>query len=556
MNNTKVGSSGTPQVNQPLAPQETNASTSSEQVKTQQSQQESSPPKLSEQNKSQLKNEQHITGAMKQAAIQGEFSKQQGTPKQKNEQSAVDKRPQIVLTAEGKFNLIRPAPQLENLILRGGGAKGIGNPPALIEMEKQGKLDGLKHIVGTSAGALTAMCLASGHSANDLQEVSDNTKMTELLKTPKGFEDRYPTLQFGKIGADGGRAVEIADHTSASKVSNYLQDQWSKPEFKEKLDRLVSSENERSPGAGDKARQRLGFLQTQNFDGNRTNQMITFNDLRLLHQLEPGKFRELTLTGWDEKNNKSTYFNAADYPNMPIAVAGRISMAIPPAFASVKYDPGDGEGERHFADGGIGTNMPSEVVTRSKAGDPESELTGRQRENVLVKTGIMTFDQGGSESPDKLDGAYKQMHGSDKENNLTTGVGNRMRNALVGLLAGNKDIGVVNQKDQQKIAESAANCFVIAHGDLGTFSLTAGDQRVNDAKESARQLIREQLKQRDNQAYAQEFSSINEIFKELTPQDKQALLNGPAPDPAKYAKGATDPVFMAELELYNKVRSS
>jgi hypothetical protein len=94
------------------------------------------------------------------------------------------------------------------------------------------------------------------------------------------------------------------------------------------------------------------------------------------------------------------------------------------------------------------------------------------------------------------------------------------------------------------------------HGDLGTFSLTAGDQRVNDAKENARQLIREQLKQRENQAYAQEFSSINEIFKELSPQDKQALLNGPAPDPAKYSKGANDPAFMAELELYNKVLSS
>lgn len=554
MNNSRVGGSGTPQVNQSVNTQDTEAS-SSQQVKNQQSPDQPVAPKLSEQNKSQLKNEQQITGAMKQAAIQGEFSKQQNTHKQ-TEQNVVDMRPQIVMTAEGKFNLIRPAPQLENLILRGGGAKGIGNPPALIEMEKQGKLDGLKHIVGTSAGALTAMCMASGHSANDLQEVSDSTKMTDLLKTPKGFENRYPTLQFGKIGADGGTAVEIADRSSAQKVSTYLQDQWNKPEFKEKLNRLVASENERSPGAGDNARQRLGLLQTQNYDGNRTNQMITFNDLRLLHQLEPGKFRELTLTGWDEKNNASTYFNANDYPNMPIAIAGRISMAIPPAFAAVNYDPGDGKGMRHFADGGIGTNMPSEVVTRSKASDPGSELTGRQRENVLVKTGIMTFDQGGSESTDKLDGAYKQMHGSDKENDLTTGVGNRMRNALVGLLAGNKDIGIVNQKDQQKIAESAANCFVIAHGDLGTFSLTAGDKRVNDAKESARQLIREQLKQRENQAYAQEFGSINEILKELTPQDKQALLNGPAPDPAKYAKGSTDPAFMAELELYNKVRSS
>ena len=226
MNNTKVGGSGSPQVNQSVPMQETDGSSSTSlQVKTQESQQQPVTPKLSEQNKSQLKNEQQITGAMKQAAIQGEYSKHQVGSKndrQKNEQSVVDKRPQIVLTSEGKFNLIRPAPQLENLILRGGGAKGIGNPPALIEMEKQGKLDGLKHIVGTSAGALTAMCLASGHSSNDLQEVSDSTKMTDLLKTPKGFENRYPAMQFGIIGANGGAAVEIADRTSATKVSGYL----------------------------------------------------------------------------------------------------------------------------------------------------------------------------------------------------------------------------------------------------------------------------------------------------------------------------------------------
>jgi predicted acylesterase/phospholipase RssA len=529
-------------------------------VKIDEPHQQQTTPLLTEHNKSQLKNEQQMTGVVKQAALQNELSKQNGPQCEKVDQSKnghnrVDKRPQIVMTAEGKFNLIRPAPQLENLILRGGGAKGIGNPPALIEMEKQGKLSGLKHIVGTSAGALTALCLASGHTSNDLQEVSDNTKMTSLLKTPKGFEDRYPTVKFGIVGADGGAAVEVADQSSAKKVSSYLQDQWNRPEFKEKLDRLVDRENQRSPGAGDKARQRLNNLQHQNFQGNRTNQMITFNDLRLLHQLEPARFRELTLTGWDDKNNASVYFNAADYPNMPIAVAGRISMAIPPAFAPVKYDPGDGKGVRHFADGGIGTNMPSEVVTRTNAGDPKTELTGRRRENVLVKTGIMTFDEGGSQSPDKLKGAYKDMHGSDKQNDLTTGVGNRMRNAIVGLIAGNKDIGIVNQKDQQKIAESAANCFVIAHGDLGTFSLTADNQRVLDAKESATQLIREQLKQRENQAYAQEFSSIDEIYKEFNPHDKQSLLNGPPPDPANYSEGTKDPGFRAELELYNKVLS-
>jgi predicted acylesterase/phospholipase RssA len=300
--------------------------------------------------------------------------------------------------------------------------------------------------------------------------------------------------------------------------------------------------------------------------------MITFNDLRLLHQLEPTKFRELTLTGWDDKNKQSVYFNAKDYPDMPIAVAGRISMAIPPAFASVKYDPGDGKGARHFADGGIGTNMPSEVVTRTNAGDPKTELTGRQRENALVKTGIMTFDEEGAkksqeisiwerakatltgrEARPELQGAYRDMHGSDKQNDRTSGIGNKISNSLVGAIAGNPDIGITAQKDQQKIAESGANCFVIAHGDLGTFSLGAGSKRIQAAKEHAREMIREQLKQRENQAYAQEFGSVNEIFKELSAQDKSALLKGPAPNPAQYSQGVNDKNFQADMDLYNLV---
>jgi len=485
-----------------------------------------------------------------------------------------DLRPQVVRTKDGTFNLIRPAPPLENLILRGGGAKGVGNPPALVEMEKQGKLVGLKHVVGTSAGALTAMCLASGHTAADFERLSDSTPMTSLLKTPPGFEKRYPALKFGLVGANGGAAVETADHSSARKVAGYLNEQMTKngPAFQQKLDRLVASENQRSPGAGDKARARLMSLQKQDLTTDRTRQMVTFNDLRLLHQLEPGKFKELTLTGWDDKHKCSTYFNAKDYPDMPIAVAGRISMAIPPVFASVNHDPGDGKGARHFQDGGIGTNMPSEVVTRTNPGDPRTELTARQRENVLVKTGIMTFDEEGARKSEEvslfakakaavtgktarpeLQGAYRAMHGSDKQNNKTTGLGNRVGNAVVGAIAGNSEIGIVAQKDQQKIAESAANCLVIAHGDLGTFSLTAGPARVAAAKREATRLIREQLKQRENQAYAQEFSSVDEIYRELSPAEKAAIQRGPAPLPTSKGKGQPDPNQLAELALYQRV---
>jgi Patatin-like phospholipase len=66
-------------------------------------------------------------------------------------------KPQLFITDEGRINMLRSAPPLETLVFRGGGARGIGNAPALTELELTASLQNVKHIVGTSAGALTAI---------------------------------------------------------------------------------------------------------------------------------------------------------------------------------------------------------------------------------------------------------------------------------------------------------------------------------------------------------------------------------------------------------------
>jgi predicted acylesterase/phospholipase RssA len=485
-----------------------------------------------------------------------------------------DQRPQIVRTEDGKLNLIRPAPKIENLVLRGGGVKGIGNPPALIEMDKRGMLSGLNNIVGTSAGALTALCLASGSTPEQFQKLSDDTPLMSLTGKPKNWEKLYPMMKFGVKGFNAVNALQVADHASSTNVSTYLNDNWDKQEFQDKLKDLSVDE-----------RNRLQALRSTDLSGNRTGKMVTFKDLDMLHKLDSSKFKTLTLTGFDDKNGKTFYFNAKDYPDMPIAIAGRISMSIPHAFASVNYDPGDGLGRRHFVDGGVGSNMPSEVVTRTVASDPTTELSGRERENVLVKTGIMTFDEGGADEYEKtlndvvkkekaklegpkpektglfskifqrkqeepkvapLKGAYKAMHGSPEEN--TIGDSNILVQAIVG-----NNMGATDRWDQQKMMESASNCFVIAHGELGTGSFTAGQEKIDMAKQKATELMNEQLDQREDQAYAQKFDSVDEIFSELSQNDKEALLNGPIPDPTTYPLGVKDPNFEAEMDLYNKV---
>jgi len=472
----------------------------------------------------------------------------------------------------GKFTVMRPPPKLENLVLRGGGGKGIGNAPALIELQEAKQLDGLKHVVGSSAGALTALCLASGNDAHDFQKIADNTSMTSLLFSPKDFSKRYPSVSFARAGANGGNAVEVADQNTAGKVSEYIQDQMKnhRGEFERKLRELAEAEERRSPGAGDKVMARIIKLQNQDFTKDRTEQMVTFNDLRLLSQLEPSKFRELTLTGWDAGGKKGTYFNATNSPDMPIAIAGRISMAIPPAFAQVKFDPGDGKGKRFFADGGIGSNLPSEAVTRTNVDDPSSELTGSQRQAVLMRSAVMTFDDGGSQAqapkpgllarikakltgrePElkpELKGGYLAMHGSDEQNKK------KEANWIKRKFSGNEEIHITSQRDQQKIQEFGLNAFVVGHDGMGTFGFIGATKgKIARAEESGAQMMKEQLSLREGQMAEMEYDTLDEAFNDLSPQEKQDLLKQPPPDASQFKEGVNDPNYKAEMLLRDKV---
>ena len=73
--------------------------------------------------------------------------------------------------------------------------------------------------------------------------------------------------------------------------------------------------------------------------------------------------KRLTLTGWGKTPPGETYFDADTHPDMPVAYAARISMAFPIAFKAVSIETAEG-GWKVYADGGIGSNMPSEVFTR------------------------------------------------------------------------------------------------------------------------------------------------------------------------------------------------
>jgi len=336
--------------------------------------------------------------------------------------------------------VLRAAPPIENLVLRGGGAKGIGNPPALRALENLGKLSELKKVVGTSAGALTAVCLASGMSAAAFQQLSDKTNMRSLLSSPSNFAQRYPQVKLGWIGFGAGNALETLDRASAGSVTDYLRAHWNEVVATPQWSRL---------GPADQAR--LLSLRDQDFEASpRTGQMITFHDLHLMHQLAPARFKELVLTGYNIDQKQSTYFSAASHPDMPVALAGRISMSIPIFFKPVRMEV-NGQ-PQSFVDGGVGSNMPSEAILEG--------LHGRQMDEAMARTLLMTYDEQGN--------AYSIMHGSPNERKKASG----------GVLS-----RFTNERlDAEKIHFSGVNVLPVFHGKLGTFSFGASRESIEQAQ--------------------------------------------------------------------------
>ncbi len=378
--------------------------------------------------------------------------------------------------------LLRATPPIESLVLRGGGAKGIGNPPALRALENLGKLAQLKKVVGTSAGALTAVCLASGMSAQAFQKLSSNTRMLSLLSSPGDFRQRYPQVQLGAIGFGAGKALETLDRASASSVTNYLRAHWEDVVATPQWSRLAEADQ-----------QRLVGLRDQDFGKSpRTGQMITFHDLQLMQQLAPARFKELVLTGYNTDTKQTRYFSAATDPDMPVALAGRISMSIPVFFKAVKMEV-DGR-TQSFVDGGVGSNMPSEAILEG--------LHGKDMQEAMARTLLMTYDEGGA--------AYSILHGSPAERSKAAG----------GLLSRWTN----DRLDAEKIHFSGANVLPVFHGKLGTFSFSASREQVEQAQTQSMLNTLEYIEATLGQAWHEQVTDVAAAARLLSDQEQQAFL--------------------------------
>ena len=211
-------------------------------------------------------------------------------------------------------------PVYRNLVMEGGGIKGIAYGGALEELEEQGVLKNIIRVAGTSAGAIQACLLAIGYSPEELSEIIANTPIESF--NDDGFVPRGTKRLFNQYGWYQGDS------------------------FLSTLENLI-------------------FTRTGNAN-------LTFAELHDLAKTYP--FRDLYVVGADLSSQTSVVFSYESHPKMRIADAVRVSMSIPLYYRAIwlnkegkVFENPTPEDRCHlFVDGGILKNFPIDIFDKSK----------------------------------------------------------------------------------------------------------------------------------------------------------------------------------------------
>ena len=211
-----------------------------------------------------------------------------------------------------------PAPY-RNLLMKGGGIRGIAYGGALLELEQRGVLAGITRVGGTSAGAIQAALLAVGYPAEAIIDVINRTPVQRLNDG-----------RFIFIGG-GRRLLRQYGWYRGNQLTKYLCE-------------LVGRQTQRPN--------------------------LTLAELHQLALAHPGHYRDLYTTGTNLTRQCTQVFSYETHPAMRVADAVRISMSIPLYFRAVLLDaqglvishkPRPGQPVEVLVDGGLLANYPLHI---------------------------------------------------------------------------------------------------------------------------------------------------------------------------------------------------
>ena len=209
----------------------------------------------------------------------------------------------------------------ENLVLKGGGVRGIAYAGVAQELEERGVLSQIERVSGASAGAITALVLSFRLGSDETMKVMD---MLDFSKVPQA---RLTKRKEEKVNFLLKEFNVITDNLVCTQRLVEEFGWYTTEYFYEWLQEIVA--------------QRCGG-----------NGRATFAEFR-----QRG-FRDLYVTAANVTKRRAEMFCAATTPNVAVADAVRMSMSIPLYFQALKFDGLQfGEGD-YYVDGGLYDNFP------------------------------------------------------------------------------------------------------------------------------------------------------------------------------------------------------
>lgn len=335
-----------------------------------------------------------------------------------------------------------------DLVLSGGGAKGIIYKGCIKELHEQGVLATLQHIHGTSAGALTCALVATGITIPKLEELLDTTDFTKLLG--KGFllnKDGRPMYDLLRKNIRNNIASWLENSDIINKLEQELEclKKQSRQNCTEKLEIKIKNREQKL-----KALIKIKAKVKQ-------DKSITFRTLRILNKIDPVQFKLLTVNAVDKATGVVQKFNAEQTPDVEIALAARASAALPGILQGTRIKI-DGK-IRTFIDGGIKENTP--LTQRAKVDE----------ESTNKRTLIMMFDYAVTR---------KALFGSPTRKIANYFFLTRWAiNLILILLAGFRlafSYLIHIEKNMHEVRKQALNAMILNTGNVGTLDFDSANK--------------------------------------------------------------------------------
>lgn len=285
---------------------------------------------------------------------------------------ATDRSISIIRHGDGSVDVTMKRPAISDLILSGGGAKGVAYSGLVKTLEDNRLMDNIRKISGSSAGAISAAVLASGMGHARFDKILDDIPLTSLLDSTHPIVKAIQT-GWSKLGEN------LKSLPLAQLLCDLLPRLGSKGMPLEDLIRKESCEalskrcEEHPRPLSDKAQQAVANVEK--------NQYVTFADLATLSkEIDQIKTVEITGTVMFEEGTQLVVFSKETTPEMDIAVAAHISASLPVVFSKPilqgqPFQPKDAT--TACADGGVLNNTPvgaiiNPVTSMSPIPDSES----------------------------------------------------------------------------------------------------------------------------------------------------------------------------------------